>query len=114
MGLSNASDTATALTQVRENREFRFSMTRLLDRLLPFIRVDAVSKSDELPEHDVAWVTMPDDGPEAVIARAMVETPGLWLRTLPKDVCIVPRGHQFHWLIDQWVYRDWGDLSSRY
>ena len=56
------------------------------------MRAYPMLEGDQMPEHDLVWVTEGvDDGPERVILEAMKATPELWLHALPPEVCIVPR-----------------------
>lgn len=83
--------TTTAFRERHTQQRIRYAIGRLLDRLQPFVRAYPRDADAELPPHDVVFVTMPDDGPEAQILDALKSCPALWLAALPDDVCIVSR-----------------------
>lgn len=93
MGLDmiKATATATALRERQGQQRVKHAIGRLLDRLHTFIRAYPRDDAAEMPLHDVAFVTMTDDGPEAQILDALKSYPELWLTALPDDVCIVSR-----------------------
>jgi hypothetical protein len=88
--VTNATQKAALESQVRHR--IAGAMDRLMDGLKRYMRAYPMLQDDQMPEHDLVWVTEGvDDGPERVILEAMKATPELWLHALPPEVCIVPR-----------------------
>jgi hypothetical protein len=81
----------TGILEAHSRSQLRHAVQRLLHRLKPFVRVYPKTMDDKMPDHDIAWVTGVDGGPEQTIADALICTPELWAAALPKEVCIVPR-----------------------
>ena len=82
--------TATAMLERQSRSMIAHAMHRLLHRLRPYMRAYPIA-DEPMPEHDMAWVTDFDGGPDQVIAEAMKATPAIWLQFLPPEVCIVSR-----------------------
>ena len=87
---SVAPATATAMFERQSRSLIAHAMHRLLHRLRPYMRAYPIA-DEPMPEHDMAWVTDFDGGPDQVIAEAMQATPALWMQFLPPEVCIVSR-----------------------
>jgi len=64
----------------------------LLRALRPWIRVHLMRPDDEMPEHDLVWVSgVNGDGPGQAILGAIRANPELWEHAMPEGLCIVPR-----------------------
>lgn len=83
--------TTTAIMETMNKQSVRIAMARLLHGLRDYMRAHPIQQDDQMPEHDIDWVTGVGHGPETVIANAIKMEPELWAHALPADVVIVPR-----------------------
>lgn len=84
--------TEIAVQDWQRDSAIHFAMRRLLNRLEDWVRVYPQKEADDMPEHDVRFVTgVGGEGPESVIRYALEATPALWLSVLPDDLVIVPK-----------------------
>ena len=84
--------TATEMMRQQSHARVMHAMDQLLHKLKKFVRAYP-RLSEDLPDHDISFVTGVGEGnaPDAVIADAMKSTPALWLHAVPDNVVIVPR-----------------------
>lgn len=83
--------TETSMLERQSRSLVAHAMHRLLHKLKAYVEVRPFEEGDKLAEHDVVWVSWPDNGPEKTIGDAMVMTPALWVQALPPEVCLVSR-----------------------
>ncbi len=79
--------------------------TRLLDKLRKWTRAYQRLESDQMPEHEIVFVTGVDGGPERELVDAMKATPALWLQALPEHLAIVPRARLSDFGVDASVVK---------
>ncbi len=75
----------------QDERRLNVAMSRLLDRLRPFMKAYPDAIGDKMPEHSLTWVEHPGYGPGSTLLEAFKTHPVLWRGALPDGVCIVPR-----------------------
>lgn len=89
--MNDAEQTATAIRESQQNNRLRFAMDRLFYKLKRYVRVYGRTPDDRMPDHDIAWETHIDHGPETAILNAIKMHPELWAEAVPSECCIVHR-----------------------
>ena len=85
------SELQTAMAERKAQSRLQWALDRLLHALKPFMRAYPRSLDDEMPEHDMVWITDIESDPRQVIVDALKSNPELWLQAVPSEVCILSR-----------------------
>lgn len=87
----DSSTPATTIAALVRDAARQHALSHFLQRLKQFARAVGHTPDQEMPEHDIVWMTGFPNTLGSEVNAALRELPALWRPAMPDDQCIVPR-----------------------